>query len=125
MAFNTMNYKIGQNIKFVRKINGITQVELSYLFDTSQARVQAVEAGRLDVKPDWIHALQKELKVNPLFILGYSMDIYDTTLRMLTVMQEQAIAPAYSPTVNSLKQKITKIRASAEKNKLKARPVEA
>jgi len=76
MEKETFNHGIGQRLAHFRKSNQLTQTDLAKLLSTSQGRVSAVEKGLLDFVPLWFDALVEKYRLNPMFLLGYSKNLY-------------------------------------------------
>lgn len=115
MKYRPENIKIGQKLKIIRKMNGLTQIETGYLLNISQSRLQGVESGRLDIPPEWIYTLHRELKVNPLYILGFESNVYRPDLNLLTEDQFDPKRPTYSPYIENANDKIEKIEYEGSK----------
>jgi transcriptional regulator with XRE-family HTH domain len=78
MSRDAINQAVGYRLKMVRDMNGFRQSDFALLFSTSQARVSIVEAGLLDIPPEWLVILADKFRINPLYLLGMSKDIYFT-----------------------------------------------
>ena len=66
-------------IKEIRKLKGITQVELAKRLGISQGAIQKLETGERGLDLDWIEKISKALNVEPWQLLPKDMQPNITT----------------------------------------------
>lgn len=66
-------------IKEIRKLKGITQVELAKRLGISQGAIQKLETGERGLDLDWIEKISKALNVEPWQLLPKNMQPNITT----------------------------------------------
>ena len=70
-GIHTLNYKIiGQNLKKLRKQNGLTQIELAKIFNTSQSTISSYESGKNIILTAFILELVKRYNISLDIFLG-------------------------------------------------------
>lgn len=63
--------KVGQKIRHLRKVKGLSQQELGELLDKSSRTIQKYETGEIEVSVSVVNKLAEILDSNPCYILGY------------------------------------------------------
>lgn len=74
---------IGQRLKSLREINGLTQEELGKAIGVNKATVNRYETGVIDIKRTIAIKLAEVLKTTPAHLMGWDEDIGKMPLRYL------------------------------------------
>ena len=67
---------VGNNIKFIRTRNGITQDELASLCNIDRPQISKIEQGKVNITLDTLEKISNSLKVEPLILFNNNKKIH-------------------------------------------------
>ena len=79
---------IGEKIKLVRSLRGLTQKELGFLIGLSHVRIRQYESDIRTPKKDKIKAICDALSVSESFFVNHHMETYNDIIQLLFDLQK-------------------------------------
>ena len=82
---------IGQRIKYLRELQGLTQEELGKLIGVNKATINRYETGIIDIKRTTAIKLAQVFSVSPADIMGWTNNINNTPIDSYTDEEKRLI----------------------------------
>ena len=82
--YSTAKKKIGENIKWIRRSQGLTQVQLADLSGVSLATIRNIEQGSVGYSTKMVKKISIALGISPTELLPKTQDTEENGLYILT-----------------------------------------